>query len=190
LYGTTAIGGAYSQGTVFELMPQSGRTWKEKVLYSFTGGSDGGGPSAGVIFDSAGDLYGTAAGGGAYTHGVVFQLIPRSDGSWKENVIHPFTGGWDGNDPSSNLIFDTIGNLYSTTPYGGVYGECGYGCGVVFRLEPSSNGGWHETVLHSFDDHPGANSFAGVILDAAGNLYGTTLGDGYITRGSVFRLTP
>jgi uncharacterized repeat protein (TIGR03803 family) len=187
LFGTTAIGGAHREGTVFELMPESDGSWKEKVLYSFTGSSDGGGPSASLVFDSTGNLYGTA-GGGTSQAGVVFRLTPKAGGSWQENVLHQFTGNADGAYPS-NLIFDTIGNLYSTTLYGGD-NKCDRGCGVVFRLEPGSKGSWHETVLHSFSDSPGANSFAGVIFDAVGNLYGTTYGDGYQTRGSVFNLTP
>ena len=190
LYGTTNAGGANNEGTVFKLMPQADGSWKEKVLYSFIGGiKDGGGPSAGLIFDTAGNLFGTTAGGGAYGRGVVFQLTPNSNGSWKEKLLHQFTAGKDGGYPNAGLIFDHAGNLYGTTTYGGP-NDCAGSCGVVFRLAPRSKSGWRETVLHTFSGRPGANPVAGVIFDAAGNLYGTTHGDTYNTFGSVFEITP
>jgi uncharacterized repeat protein (TIGR03803 family) len=98
-----------------------------------------------------------------------------------------FNGG-DGAEPVGGLIFDTASNLYSTTFTGGDY-FCAGGCGVVFKLA-HSKGGWQETVLHYFFDHPGTDPQAGVTFDAAGNLFGTTLGDGSTTFGSVFEITP
>jgi len=100
-------------------------------------------------------------------------------------VLHQFTGGKDGADSRASLIFDAAGNLYGTTLYGGAGSY-----GVVFKLAPNSKGGWTETVLHQFADYPGAYPYAGLIFDAAGNLYGTTQGDGSTTFGSVFEITP
>ena len=100
-------------------------------------------------------------------------------------MLHSFKrDGKDGHGPSS-LIFDPAGNLYGTTGEGGLYGY-----GTVFRLTPTVKGGWKETVLHSFRNHQGANPCAGLVLDAQGNLYGTTKGDGSTTFGSVFEITP
>jgi hypothetical protein len=104
-------------------------------------------------------------------------------------VLHQFKGGSAG--PWAGVIFDQAGNLYGTTNDGGDLSVCGgQGCGVVFELAPNSNSGWHERVLHAFLDHPGAVPFAGLIFDQAGNLYGTTIGDGTTTYGSVFEITP
>jgi uncharacterized repeat protein (TIGR03803 family) len=190
LYGTTEYGGNVRQsGVVFELMPNADGSWKETVLHGFCSRSscgDGGFPLAGLIFDGAGNLYGTALLGGAAGFGAVFQLTPKPDGSWKEKVLHSFrVRPGDGYAPYASLMFDHGGNLYGTTFGGGAVGA-----GVVFKLMPNSNGGWHETVLHSFYDRPSTTPYAGVIFDGAGNLYGTTLGDSNTTFGSVFEITP
>jgi uncharacterized repeat protein (TIGR03803 family) len=160
------------------------------VLHSFTGRSDDAGPSlAALTLDPAGNLYGTTSGGEP-GHGEVFRLAPIAKGNWKETVLHYFTGK-DGAVPFAGLIFDGAGNLYGTTSLGGNLSYCdGYGCGVVFKLAPNSNGGWHDTILHYFVDHPGAKPYAGLISDAVGNLYGTTIGDRDSTFGSVFEITP
>ena len=190
LYGTAQNFGASGFGTVFKLTPNSDGSWKESVLYSFTGGADGGVPRAGVIFDAAGsNLYGTTACCGAGKRGVVFELTSNSNGSWKESVLYSFTGGADGSTPYAGLIFDAAGkNLYGTTFLGGVLTSCGMGCGTVFKLTPNSNGSWTESVLYSFTSGAGRRPYAGVIFDAAGNLYGTaTKSQKY---GTVFKLTP
>jgi uncharacterized repeat protein (TIGR03803 family) len=203
LYGTTSGGGALNQGAVFKLAPNADGSWRESVLYSFcslTNCADGRGPQASLIFDQAGNLYSTTlSGGGPHNLGTVFKLTPNADGSWRESVLHSFcsrTNCGDGELPYvASLIFDQAGNLYGTTSEGGDL-SCnnpGYGCGVVFKLVPNSNGGWKETVLHTFFDHPGVYPLTGVIFDPAGNLYGTTLGDGRENRGtfgSVFEITP
>jgi uncharacterized repeat protein (TIGR03803 family) len=189
LYGTTLWRGHAQYGTVFELTPNSDGSWSEKELHGFNR-KNGANPNASLIFDEAGNLYGPTWKGGdliscAYDGcGLVFELTPNADGSWKENVLHRFTDGKDGGFPGAGLIFDKAGNLYGTTVAGGTHGY-----GVVFKLTPNTNGGWHETVLHTFADHPGAGP-GGLIFDAVGNLYGTTGGDGKTTFGSVFEITP
>jgi uncharacterized repeat protein (TIGR03803 family) len=185
LYGTTFSGGAYGDGTVFELTPEAGGGWTETVLHSFNG-NDGSAPYAGLIFDAAGNLYGTTFSGGAYGDGTVFELTPEAGGGWTETVLHAFNGN-DGQFTYAGLIFDTTGNLYGTTLYGGAHGN-----GTVFELTPEVSGSWTETVLHNFDDNgkDGNNPYAGVIFDAVGNLYGTTYGGGTYDGGTVFELTP
>ena len=116
LYGTTYAGGTYNYGTVFELTPAAGGGWTEKVLHSFSNGTDGGYPVAGLIFDAAGNLYGTTYRGGTYGCGTVFELTPAAGGSWTEKVLYSFGNGTDGAYPDAGLIFDAAGNLYGTTP--------------------------------------------------------------------------
>jgi uncharacterized repeat protein (TIGR03803 family) len=189
LYGTTYSGGSSTCmndwgpgcGVVFKLTHKSDGTWTEHVLHRFTGGKDGGSPFAGVILDAAGNLYGTNTG-------VVFKLAPNPDGTWTEHVLHSFTGG-DGANPGAGVIFDAAGNLYGTTTYGGLSNV-----GVVFKLTHKSDGTWTEHVLYSFTGGgDGAYPWAGVILDATGNLYGTTYygGVGNFGQGNgvVFELT-
>ncbi len=194
LYGTTYEGGANGAGTVFELTPSNGG-WTETVLYNFctqSNCSDGDDPLGSLIFDSAGNLYGTTSGGGTHQYGTIFILRP-SAGSWAETVLYSFQGGTDGEFPVAGVTLDNAGNLYGTTEYGGVSNY-----GTVFELNTSGN----ETVLYSFiDGTDGAFPYAGVILDAAGNLYGTTIsggnggyqgcGSGYGQGcGTVFMLKP
>jgi len=209
LYGTTAHGGDTSGsncsgiggcGVVFELSPPSGGNgpWTETVLYTFTGGSDGGVPYASLTFDTAGNLYGTTSGGGSSTYGVVFELGPPSDekSPWNETVLYAFTGSDDGESPLAGLIFDSNGNLYGTA-FGG---KAGYG--VAFELSPPSGGSgpWNEAVLYTFHSRSdGGYPYAGLIFDSKGNLYGTTSNGGdtsgpncHATRGCgvVFELSP
>jgi uncharacterized repeat protein (TIGR03803 family) len=146
LYGTTTYGGYCGQygcyGTVFELSP-SASGWTETVLCSFTDGNDGSTPVAGLVFDTAGNLYGTTSG--SYSSaGSVFELSPSSSG-WVESTLYTFSGQGDGGGPPCTLVFDAAGNLYGTTSYGGVYNRGG----TVFELSPSA-GHWTESVLHSF----------------------------------------
>jgi len=192
LYGTTYYGGAHGYGTVFELTPAASGGWSEKVLHSFDkNGKDGYFPDANLVFDAAGNLYGTTNLGGFYSVGTVFELTPGDDGSWTEKVLHSFDNsfnfnGRDGFYPEAGLIFNASGNLYGTTLYGGVYGD-----GTVFELRPNENGSWTERVLHSFNTNgkDGYYPYAGLILDAAGNLYGTTYAGGADDYGTVFELT-
>ncbi len=195
LYGTTSYGGYNYYGTAFEMTPSRGGGWTEQVLWSFCNGADGCYPGTGLILDAAGNLYGT-------NDTTAFELIkPQPGGYWTEQVLHGFGGGSDGLDPSSGLILDAAGNLYGTTVYGGTYNSCvggtDYYCGTVYELTPTAGGGWTERVLHSFGNGTdGAYAGGGVILDAAGNLYGTTVEGGtgncdpYGGCGTVFEMTP
>jgi uncharacterized repeat protein (TIGR03803 family) len=189
LYGTTQTGGASGAGTVFELSPNLDGTWTEVVLYSFTGKTDGQFPGGGVIFDAAGNLYGTTFLGGASGFGTVFELSPNPGGTWTETVLYSFRGGLDAANPdASTLTFDKAGNLYGETAVGG-NDRCG-GCGVVFELSPIGGGSWTETVLYRFDGTDGEFPWVGLVFDAAGNIYGTTQSGGAYGNGVVFELKP
>ena len=186
LYGTTYYGGDYGVGTVFRLTSKGNGNWKENLIHSFIyDGKDGFAPSADMIFDGAGNLYGTTEQGGVYNYGTVFELSPNGDGTWRETVLHSFNRT-DGSSPMAGLIFDPVGNLYGTA----VAGEGGYG--NVFQLTPNGHGGWTESVLHWFNGADGKQPFAGSAFDQAGNLYGTTEvgGDYGDYGGTVFQLSP
>lgn len=188
LYGTTESGGAFERGTVFELSPKTGGGWAETVLYSFAGGIiDGQTPYSEVIFDGSGNLYGTTANGGIYQGGTAFELSP-SAGGWIETILHSFAiDGADGTNPVGGLVFDAAGNLYGTTSSGGA----NLAAGTVFKLAPAV-GGWTLTTLYNFNPNNGdAHSpFSTLILDASGNLYGTTGSGGAWGFGAVFEVTP
>lgn len=184
-------------GTVFELSPtQSG--WQEQDIYAFTGGSDGGVSEANLVFDAAGNLYGTTVYGGStgcpggYGCGVVFEVSSGQSG-WSETVLHTFSAT-DGAYPQGSVTFDRHGNLYSTTSYGGS-GSCNVryeppGCGTVFRLQPGTTG-WKENVLYNFDGgNDGGTPLAAVIMDGRGDLLGTTFQGGSGGEGVVFELAP
>jgi uncharacterized repeat protein (TIGR03803 family) len=158
LYGTTAGGGDVDKcdgkgcGTVFQLAPGANGTWTHTVLYRFSG-KDGAYPG-GLIFDVAGNLYGTTLAGGPHNAGVAYQLRPEASRKWKEKTLHNF-GGKDGKTPNPSLISDAAGNLYGTTQLGG-----GEKLGVVFQLTLGANGTWSERILHS--NHTGAEGPGGV----------------------------
>jgi uncharacterized repeat protein (TIGR03803 family) len=171
-YGTTAAGGAQSSGTVFKLDPLGNLT----VIYSFTGNSDGASPFAGLVMDGSGNLYGANRFGGDDSSGVIFKVNPSSPGTIA--VLHTFTGLSDGGYPYGTLILSG-GNLYGTTLSGGT------GSGVVFEMDLSGN----ETVLYNFSGGSnGANPYAGVVMDASHNLYGTTAYGGLGNHGVVYEL--
>ncbi len=176
LYGTTSRGGTGNAcnggcGTVFELKRSQGG-WKEEVLYNFTGNSDGASPQTGLIFDSAGNLYGT-------TPGNVFELSPKAHGEWTETVLYSFNFSSDGVSPVGALVFDRSGNLYGANSAGVGNGNACFdsGCGSIFELTPKSGGSWTETTIHKFFEQSpdGAVPASGVVLDRAGNVYGATL---------------
>ena len=173
VYGTASGGGASSAGVVFKI-DTSG---KETVLYSFTGGTDGGFPFGSLISDSAGNFYGTTNGGGAAGAGVVFKL----DKSGNETVLYSFSGGADGGYPLAGLIRDSDGNFYGTTNGGGASSA-----GVVFKLDTSGN----ETALHTFTGGADGGFPLWVVLarDSGGDLYGTTASGGTANEGVVFKI--
>ena len=181
LYGTTLYNGAYGGGTVFKISSDGTAT----TFYNFctaTGCKNGRYPQAGLILDTNGNLYGTTFGGGAHGQGTVFELSPGG----AETVLHSFcarTGCSDGSHPRADLVMDTAGDLYGTTYYGGTNSV-----GTVFKLSPNGT----ETVLHSFaaNGSDGTHPYAGLVMDAMGNLYGTTYSGGANGYGTVFKVTP
>jgi uncharacterized repeat protein (TIGR03803 family) len=179
LYGTASTGGSSGAGVVFEMSPAG----EETVLHEFTGGSDGMTPEGHLVADKSGNLYGTTYAGGAANAGTVFKVTPAG----VETVLFSFPVSADGASPVAGLTFDAAGNLYGTTSLGGASGN-----GTVFKLSPptGSGGTWTEEVLYSFGTGTdGAIPFAGVTLDAVGNLYGTTSAGGTYTYGTVFELS-
>jgi uncharacterized repeat protein (TIGR03803 family) len=186
LYGTTGAGGAHGYGVVYELSPFGGG-WTESVLYSFTGGDDGRGPQAGVIFDQSGNLYGTTILGGSYSDGTVFRLTP-SGSAWSETTLHSFQGS-DGANPYGGVILDQSGNFYGPAAFVGPHGA-----GTVYELT-QAGGAWSLTVPlpYAFSISPGQMPGEGpgptLAMDAAGNLYGTTYSIGLHDFGTVFKLT-
>ncbi len=176
-FGKALIGAALALSV---LVPLGAAAQAADIIYDFTGGADGVGPQAGLVRDTAGNFYGTAAGGGSGISGcgVVFKLSPLG----VETTLYTFKGGSDGCEPLGKLIADAAGNLYGTTYGGGAHNE-----GAVFKLTP----GGEETVLYSFaGGSDGANPHAGLIADAAGNFYGTTNFGGGAAVGTVFKLAP
>lgn len=180
IYGATSLGGANNFGTVYQLTP-SGGGWSESVLYNFTGGSNGQNPEGGLTFDKSSNLYGTTFG--PARGGVVYELSP-SGSDWEEMTLHTFENSTDGSDSSSGVIFDQAGSLYGATQSGGPNGG-----GTVFQMTPSG-GGWTFDVLYPFTGGFFNGPSGGLIMDGAGNLYGTTFSDGEYRNGNVFKLTP
>ena len=132
-----------------------------------------------------GNIYGTTYYGGANGIGSVYQLSPRAIGEWNESVLYSFQEGSDGNSPISNLVADGVGNLYGTTSEGGL------GSGTIFKLSPTGNGQWIETVVHAFEGPPdGGFAYNGMVVDAFGNFYGATVHGGDEDDGAVYKFTP
>jgi uncharacterized repeat protein (TIGR03803 family) len=213
LYGTTNQGGGgfggtfclNGCGTVFKLAPNADGTWTESVIHSFpgtAGNTDGQNPHGGVVFDSAGNLWGTTQTGGNMEAclqfldptgcGIVFELTPQADGTWAETVFE-FSGESTGFNPWDGLVIDKADNLYGMVTNGGG------GNGAVFKLTPKAGGGVTETIIHPFTVcgtvcTDGANPENGLTIDESGNLYGTTDlgggGGGPTGNGVVFKLTP
>lgn len=226
LYGTTWGGGDRASscgGTVFEVSPERDGRWMEKVLYAFgalPNCADGSFADAPVTFDGAGNLYGTTLAGGlsgcgGIGCGVVYKLSPAG-GSWTETVLYSFAGGAEGGEPEGGVILDAVGNLYGAnsagiyelSPSGGGWSEeliyknvdtsltgltmdasgniFGVGQSGVFELSPDGHGGWHSTVIYTFEDGVGPDGT--LVLDKAGKLYGTTGNGGAYNYGTVYRL--
>lgn len=200
LYGTTNGGGNpqcqneffTGCGTVFKLTPPAticraiSCPWTKTILYSFNGGSDGGGPEGALVFDHSGNMYGTTYYGGqgsGYGNGVVFEVSP-SPGGWTESAIHAFAGGSDGSDPENGVVLDSAGNVYGSTYLGGANN-----LGVVYELSYSSSG-WTEAILYTFSGNSEGPHPDGLVLDAHGNIYGPTFAGGDQNDGEVFELQP
>jgi uncharacterized repeat protein (TIGR03803 family) len=203
LYGTTQAGGLFDCeqycGVVFEVSPNSNGTWSEKVLHSFTGAPDGFAPVNGVVFDKAGNLYGTTGAGGQNGWGTVFELTPNGDGTWSESTLANFTStGKVGTHPSSTLFFDKAGNLYGTMASGGDL-SCNspFGCGTVFELSPQAGGAWALNILHIFSGPDGGDP-DWLTMDSSGNLLGAAYDQGssactatfFPGCGTIFELSP
>jgi hypothetical protein len=231
LYGATTYGGLTACaiggecGTVFQLSPpvHKGDPWNETVIYQFRGQgvNDGGVPGGGLIIDAAGNLYGVTAYGGSGDCvllglragcGSVYELSPpkQKGGAWKETILYSFPTAKQGYVPNGNLLFDSAGNLYGATIFGGGKGTtCDpfyQYCGAVFKLSPpkTKGGKWTEKVLHAFAGigtgkqfGDGASPNGGLVLDSKGTIYGTTYIGGYNCPhnsnqgcGTVFELKP
>jgi len=200
LYGTTSAGGAFGNGVVYSLTPpgSGGRSWLYQVLYSFRGASqgDGSNPAGTLVLASQGSLLGTTQGGGANNAGTVYKLSPSQGGigPWSEAILYSFSA-FDVNLPSSGLTVDSVGNLYGSTVRYNVYAP-----GGVFRLSPPSTPGgtWTETTLFEFQGGAAGSTPGDAVplVDATGNLYGTTLYGGvnsgapYGQLGTVYELSP
>ena len=168
------------------------------IIYKFdVAAGEGSLPYSGLIEDAAGNFYGTTADGGAHNFGTVYRLSPNGSGGFTEAILYSFKGGsTDGAAPHASLFRDSAGNLYGTTVAGGIVASAcsqGFssfvGCGIVFKLSPTTTAQWTETVLHRFSGTDGGNSFTGLIRDAAGNFYGATLDGGSKGLGVVFKLS-
>jgi hypothetical protein len=121
--------------------------------------------------------------------GTVFKMTPSANGKWTERVLHSFGGGTDGGAVVAGVVLDAAGNIYGTTEEGGNYASCESGCGIVFELTSATDGKWTETVLHYFNGQDGNYPFGSLMLDAIGNLYGTTCCGGD-AGGAVFEIAP
>ena len=168
LYGTTNGGGTNNQGTVYQLTPQGNGTWSETILHSFGAAGDRGLPLGGVTLDSHGNIFGTSHGGGANSVGEVYQLVPKGNGQWTENIIYSFTGSLDGGVPMTPVTLDASGNVYGSTQNGG--NKFRYG-GTVFKLSPGSSGSWTFNLLHAFGGGTDGYDPSAVAFDGVGNLY-------------------
>jgi uncharacterized repeat protein (TIGR03803 family) len=185
VYGTQSYGGD-GLGAIYQLA-RSGNVWTENVLHDFGGTSDGFYPYWGLVRDASGNLYGATENGGSNGSGTVFELTSNADGTWTYNIIYEFGSGgvYDASGPYGPLTVDASGALYGTSQGGGTYGY-----GTVFKLS-SSNGVWTDTVLFNFTlDYGSDPSPVGVVLDASGNLYGSTTYGGPYGVGTIYKLTP
>ena len=184
LYGAATTGGVNGAGTVFELTPTQTGEWDFKTIYSFQGDPDGVFPYGALLFDGAGNIYGTTYYGGANDLGAVYKLSPDGVGEWSETVLYSFKTGSDGNSSISNLVFDSTGNLYGTTSEGGS------GSGTIFKLT-RGHGTWTESIPHRFVGSPdGAFPYAGMVSDGTGAFFGATVHGGADGEGSIYKFTP
>ena len=193
LFGTTAAGGTAGEGTVYDVHPPSNPCrgaicpWTESVLHSFTGGADGAVPGYGaLVFNHAGNGFGTTTLGGINNGGVVYELT-RTQQGWTESVAYTLSDLTTGTDPYSGLIVDNTGNLYGTASSAG-----GLGNGSVYQLTPSGSGltGQYLYAFPVRDPDAGSTPYGGLVFDASGNLYGTTVNGGANGVGTIYELSP
>jgi len=184
LYGAATTGGDFGHGVVFELKPRASGEWGFRTLYAFQDSPDGSFPYGALLFDGAGNVYGTTYYGGDNDLGVAYRLT-RNGGSWTEQVLYSFKAGQDGNSSISNLVSDSAGNLYGTTSEGGL------GSGTIFQLTPNQSGGWTETVPHLFANTPdGAFPYAGMVGNRSNVFFGATVHGGADGEGAIYKFTP
>jgi uncharacterized repeat protein (TIGR03803 family) len=186
VYGMAPTAGRFGFGTIYRIHQEHDGDWRFKVIHAFTGGADGATGSAGRMIFRRGDLYGAATAGGTYGSGVVFKLTPTGRGKWDFRTIYSFRGQPDGSFPYGALLFDSLGNIYGTTYYGGANG-----IGSVYQLSPrDAISEWNESVLYSFQQGTDGNSpISNLVTDTVGNLYGTT-SEGGLGSGTIFKLSP
>jgi hypothetical protein len=208
IYGTAQSGGTSGVGLVYELSPNSGGTWQETVLYSFTGLADGGYPSGNLVFDQAGNLYGSNSGDGNQRTeacqntggcGVIFKLSPESGGKWGFHLLHTFSGGRDGVG-SAWLTFDPAGNLFGAAAGAWEGFELPSAPGLVFRLTPTASGPWKDSVVYAFRGAADGGLPSAVIFGPDGSMYGTGADGGLVNNcqsgygpmgcGVVFKISP
>ena len=191
-YGTTTDGGAHNDGIVFQLAPPAGaeKTWRETVLHSFAGGSDGINPfDAGVTLDKSGALFGTTALGGTFQQGTAYRLTPPAKGStsWTESILRSFGNGSDGEEPLSKLAIGNDGTLYGTLSQGGTSADLG----LIYSLTPAAGGAYTYQTLHAFKGgRDGGNPFGDLSVGTSGTIYGATDGDTQVGIATVYDIVP
>ncbi len=186
LYGACTTGGGNGFGTVYQITPTQGK-WTFTTLYAFKDTPDGALPYGSLVYDNAGNLYGTTYYAGANDFGSVYKLT-NNNGTWTESVIYSFKGGTDGASPISSLVSDAAGNLYGTTSDGGA-ASCS--CGVIYKMTRGAGGQWKESVVYSFPGSPDPGfAYNGMIGDGAGNFYGATVHGGTNNDGAIYEFTP
>lgn len=187
LYGTTSAGGSAGWGIAFELSRQTSGAWKENLLYTFVSARS---PQAGLILDSAHNLYGTTLAGGAYGYGVVFRLTPvKQNGSrgWKYVELYNFTNGADGGGPASPLTFDAAGNLYGTDGADPDSCQGYYSCWQVYKLSVGSNGLWQIAALYPIPNQNDPGNVS-LVMDSSGDIFGTAYDNQYYSDAEVYEV--
>jgi hypothetical protein len=197
LYGITGYGGGHANGVVFMLTPPAtGQTkWHERLLHDFAGATDGGPPSATLVRDPAGSLFGTASTGGPKFYGTAFALLPPVDGGpWKFKLLHGFSGKPDAYSPEGPMILQPDGSLLGITTYGGNYAASFEGVGAIFKLTPPAAGktAWTERVVYDFGDRASTvgDLPPSVLVESGGAFFGTTIEGGPHGGGAAFKFVP